>query len=245
MGLDTVELVMDVEDKFDIVIWDADYPCIVTVGDLHCLIVKRLQEAIDPQPEPTACPSMATFLKVRRFFVSAFNVGRSTIRPQSRLESLLPQDDRDSNWMKLAAHAELRLPRLRRTVLEDLAIFVGPLLVCGAPTVVAIAKDEPGVEGLTFNCGIIGYLIASSILSSRMPRTLLPVGCDVVGDLVKFAETPKPVRDDVIARYSAATNVIDADAVWLDLVQLICEQLGVKESEVKPESSFRDDLYCG
>lgn len=245
MGLDTVELVMDVEDKFDIVIWDADYPGIVTVGDLHALIMKRLQASIDPRPEPPTCPSMITFLKVRQFFVSAFNVGRSTIRPQTKLDLLLPHNDRDSVWYKLASHADLRLPELRRSLIENLAVFVSPLVLCGVLTVIAIAQVETAFAGHAAGCGFMSYLVLLSLLSRRIPRTLLPGGCEVVGDLVGFSLKWKYANEAVTSRYRTAGNVIDRDAVWNDLVNLICDQLGVKKADVTREARFIEDLSCG
>ncbi len=39
MGLDVVELVMEVEEEFDIKIPDGDYEFLATVGDFHKYIV--------------------------------------------------------------------------------------------------------------------------------------------------------------------------------------------------------------
>jgi hypothetical protein len=43
MGLDTVELVMAVEEEFDLEIPDATAEKIFTVGDLHTFVVAELQ----------------------------------------------------------------------------------------------------------------------------------------------------------------------------------------------------------
>lgn len=45
MGLDTVELVMDVEREFDISFSIAESQAIFTVGDLHKSIVAKVQES--------------------------------------------------------------------------------------------------------------------------------------------------------------------------------------------------------
>jgi|GEM_PF-1068338 len=245
MGLDTVELVMDVEDKFDIVIWDADYPGLATVGDMHALIIQRLQASLDPRPEPPPCPSTMTFLKVRQFFATTFDIGRPMISPKTPLETLLPRSNREASWFDLARHAELQLPRLQRTLPQILGVFFMPLGLCGVPTLLAIEADEPGIVVLTAGCGLICYLILSALLASRIPPSLLPVGCEVVGDLVKFVRVPKYASETVTTRYASTTKMIDRDAVWRDLVPLICDQLAVKEDQVKPESRFVEDLGCG
>jgi acyl carrier protein len=51
MGLDTVELVMDVEEEFDVSIPDEVAPTLVRLGDLHAFAVRALEargEPIDP-----------------------------------------------------------------------------------------------------------------------------------------------------------------------------------------------------
>lgn len=246
MGLDAVELVMDVEDKFDIVIWDEDYGGVVTVGDMHKLIVERLQVSLDPHPKPAACPSMMTFLKIRQFFVSTYSIARKSIRPTTRLESLLPATDRDSQWYKLAQHAKLGLPRLHRTPAETFAVFGIPALLCASPTIVALAKEEPGAAVLTAGVGFIVFLVIGVMLADRIRPRLLPAGCEVVGDLVKFVRDPHYSNDTVTQQYAmTGMKQVDADAVWRDLQQLICEQLGVKAEDVRPEARFVEDLKCG
>ncbi len=41
MGLDSVELLLRVEDEFDIELSDAEATAIVTVGDLHTCLVRK------------------------------------------------------------------------------------------------------------------------------------------------------------------------------------------------------------
>ncbi|WP_050023708.1 hypothetical protein [Verrucomicrobium sp. BvORR034] len=52
MGLDSVELVLEVEKEFDIVISDEDASKIITVGNFRDLIVRSLQEkGLNPTDE--------------------------------------------------------------------------------------------------------------------------------------------------------------------------------------------------
>jgi len=44
MGLDTVELVMAIEEEFDIRIEDTDAPKLAVLGDMHAYIVQALKE---------------------------------------------------------------------------------------------------------------------------------------------------------------------------------------------------------
>jgi hypothetical protein len=55
MGLDTVELIMEVEEAFDIKIPDEDAEKLRTIGDLHHYIANKLQLVSGP------CLSSAAF----------------------------------------------------------------------------------------------------------------------------------------------------------------------------------------
>lgn len=45
MGLDTVELVMAIEEEFEIRIKDAEAPSLAVLGDMHAYVVERLRES--------------------------------------------------------------------------------------------------------------------------------------------------------------------------------------------------------
>jgi hypothetical protein len=60
MGLDAVELVMEVEDRFEIFIWDEDASKIRTVGDLVTLVEARIAVT-----RAKICPTLEAFLGLR------------------------------------------------------------------------------------------------------------------------------------------------------------------------------------
>lgn len=60
MGLDTVELVIEVEESFGISIGDEDAPGIVTVGDLFEYVLERVGS------RPTLCLTSLAFYRLRR-----------------------------------------------------------------------------------------------------------------------------------------------------------------------------------
>jgi acyl carrier protein len=101
MGLDTVELVMEVEDEFGISVADADAEMIQTVGQLHAYVCHRLR----PRGE-TICPSARAFYRFRRALLARQPVPRRCVRPSSRITRLLPQECRD-RWPAVAAEVGL------------------------------------------------------------------------------------------------------------------------------------------
>jgi acyl carrier protein len=96
MGLDTVELVMEVEDEFGLSIPDADAEQIQTVGQLYAYVCHRLR----PRAE-TVCPSARAFYRFRRALLARQPLPRRCVRPSSRISRLLPQECRD-RWPAVA-----------------------------------------------------------------------------------------------------------------------------------------------
>lgn len=52
MGLDTVELILSVEEVFNIQISDKDVVRLMTVGELHAFVVEELIRLRDPDVNP-------------------------------------------------------------------------------------------------------------------------------------------------------------------------------------------------
>jgi acyl carrier protein len=101
MGLDTVELVMEVEDEFGMSIPDADAELIQTVGQLHAYVCQRLR----PRGE-TVCPTARAFYRFRRALLARQPVPRRCVRPSSRVSRLLPEECRD-RWAAVAEEVGL------------------------------------------------------------------------------------------------------------------------------------------
>src|SRR3954453_3926563 len=96
MGLDTVELVMEIESEFEIAIPDADAELIQTVGHLHAYVCHTLR----PRPE-TICPSARAFYPLPRALRDNHPTPRRAVRPSARLARLLPEDCRH-RWPPIA-----------------------------------------------------------------------------------------------------------------------------------------------
>ena len=85
MGLDTVELVMEVEDAFSVSIADDVAERILTVGDLYQFL---LREKDRPISEGEQRPSIGTpdevWLKLREIIVNVLGVPPEDVRPEAR-----------------------------------------------------------------------------------------------------------------------------------------------------------------
>jgi hypothetical protein len=89
MGLDAVELVMAVEEKFGITISDEEATNALTVGDL-----KRLVQAKLKLTDTEGCLTQRAFHLLRKNAISQFGTTRSKFRPETALETVVPLSSR-------------------------------------------------------------------------------------------------------------------------------------------------------
>ena len=106
MGLDSVELVLSVEEKFGIRIPDAECEQISTVQDFADSVYKRI--LINPTDK---CLSQIIFYRIKKAF-QKLNLAKSEIRPDTQITDLLTQTDLKENWKQIEKELELKLPEL-------------------------------------------------------------------------------------------------------------------------------------
>ncbi len=106
MGLDSVELVMSIEDKFGIRIPDAECEQICTVQDF----ADKVFDMISVTPTDK-CLTQIIFYRVRQVFQN-LDLAHVEIKPNSKISNLLNQSKLKTNWNKLEAEIGLKLPKL-------------------------------------------------------------------------------------------------------------------------------------
>ena len=105
MGLDTVELVLEIEDEFGIQIPDKDAQTIQTCGQLCAYMLRR----ISPEPPGrTGCPTARAFRFLRRELMAQVPLPRSSFHPGTKLAEVMTEPYRH-RWPVVA----------RRVGLED------------------------------------------------------------------------------------------------------------------------------
>ena len=87
MGLDTVELVMKVEEMFDLEIPDAIAAKLVTVGQLHAYLVERINHRSNMPVDPAA-----TFVRLRDIICRQLRVKPDAVTPDARFVEDLRAD---------------------------------------------------------------------------------------------------------------------------------------------------------
>ena len=93
MGLDAVEIVMDVEDHFGILIQNTEAERIRTVGDLVALIQSRIEAA-----HLATCPTLSSFLLLRTTVREIVSDKSMRVRNATRVVDILTPSQRRTLW---------------------------------------------------------------------------------------------------------------------------------------------------
>lgn len=108
MGMDTIELVMEIEDTFDVRIPDEDAERMQTPGDVTDWLVPVLQRRA--RPVGPGCLSQKAFHRLRNAFVAEMKVYRRAVRPNVRVTDLIPNPEVRARWKTFAEDHGLDRP---------------------------------------------------------------------------------------------------------------------------------------
>jgi acyl carrier protein len=135
MGLDTVELVMAIEEAFEIAIPDEAAERIVTVRDAIDYVYSQVEHS-----DTKVCLSQRAFYRLRRTAQEALGVDRTRIRPATPWDTLIPIEQRRDLWLRLktAAGADT-WPELERS--PNARSLIVALVVGSAATALVAAPS--------------------------------------------------------------------------------------------------------
>jgi acyl carrier protein len=232
MGVDVVALVMEIEEKFGVVIPDRDAERITTLGDLHQYLLRQRDLGGD-----SVCLSSALFYRARRALCEQFGYPRRSVAPCTPLDDLVPRQGRRGHWRRLReALAPFPIPDLQRPAWLWITFGVAWLsLMLGALAgglASCLLRDPLHLVAL--------FLLAANVVcilawyATRPLAVCLPGG--TMAGLVH--RTIGPNRD----RGQRALRCMNDRQVWDQMCQVIAQNLGVDVARLKPESSFTDDL---
>lgn len=243
MGLDTVEIVLRVEETFGVDLPDDELGSVATVGDLYRLLLSRLDGSY-------ACLSSRAFYRVRKSMVEVLGVSRRSIRPSTELEALLGDGRRIERWKSIANLASLRFPRLEHPHWFDRAALaisaVIYLLACALVMPFYFGGGLAPISGLhaiswPFAVGVIFIPIAMAVMRRATPFLASVVPAPTVGGLAKIVLANNYPE---LSQGAAQSKKRDDAEVWRILRGIIVDQLQIKLEEVVPEAHFGRDLGC-
>lgn len=109
MGLDLVELSMEIETEFGLIFSDSELVEIGTVGELYGALLQRHE--LKP---PQWCLSQRMFYRIRSLFIGRFWQKRDKVRPSTPTQGLLGRDPLEPAWRRFRTSLGLKLPDLER-----------------------------------------------------------------------------------------------------------------------------------
>jgi hypothetical protein len=227
MGLDGVELILAIEDGFQIHITDEEAGGISTVGQMHDLVISKL--AVQ---DAKRCLTSAAFYRTRRGIVDALGVDRRAVKPSTPLVTLLPQPDRRQKWSRLQNSTGLKIPELRHSGATELAFLSSGILLFMIPGL----YHHVGLGWLV--CLLLCGLILGGLMLKASPAlaTEFPNHDETVGDLARDVLAANHAR---LAEQVGGWNHND---VWETLCRLIILQTGVSGEQITPDAHIVRDL---
>ena len=229
MGLDAVELVMDVEDHFGISIQNAEAEHVRTVVDLVALIQSRINAA-----HLAHCPTLVAFLKLRSFARDIASDDRLRVPTGTLLVDALDRSQRKRLWKRFGELLGSPPPGMRRPPLLRKAL-VGLAIASIACAVISAAMIDLAILPATL--GLAALLILVLHLVTTPFRFHPPNSLSTFGALSRR-----------VAGVTVATKLLhlsSGDAILAELTPIVVDTLGVDAAEVVPSALFIEDLGMG
>lgn len=219
MGLESVELVMRMEDEFSINIPDHDAALLTTPHLLADYIGQRLGE--QARRDEPHCRAQAHFYWLRANLVEQLGLARRAIRPDTALNELLAGDLR-GHWQTLRRSAVFRsLPALRAPAYAPYLVLLAPLAAGAAGYALKGSGERTAIVAL-----------CAWVLAERLKRHLasrLPDSLKTVSDLlphIGFPQRGEPTPDDILQR----------------VIAISADQFGIPVEKIQPDHRFVEDL---
>lgn len=232
MGLDTVELVMNIEEAFDVTITDKQASQMETVADIYEFLILSIAST---NANSTVCLKSAAFYDLRRH-LQTLGIAREKIRPSATLKEVFPILRRRSLWHKLSKSMQVRLPRLvRPSWLALLNCLLVAVITFGSMPLLKPASTNflQVVLGSVF----IAALSSTVLYFLTLPLAVVPcIRCLTMRDLLN--ELVATNYRKLANRYSAH---LPADT-WSTLQHIIATTLGIDKSAVIPSARIVQDL---
>jgi len=230
MGLDSVEILVNVENAFGITISNYEAEKIATVGDIHSLVWRTLQGR-----QSMRCKTQQLFHKLRYTLATKFHVPKEAIELNASLNEIFPVANRRSLYRKLEKELQLKLPPL---VLPPgwvvVLLITGCVLIIGTGVVSLVLVLRFHYTRWLYVLPVLGMLATKFISNVLDPvRTVFePATLHDYARLVLTRNYGTMVQEN-------GTNQKEVELV---IDHIIADIAGVEIHEVTPEKHLGYDL---
>jgi acyl carrier protein len=230
MGLDSVEILVNVENAFGITISNYEAEKITTVGDIHNVVWRNVQGR-----QSMRCRSQQLFYKLRYLLISKFQVPREDIEPDASLNDIFPKKNRRLKYLRLQKELQLKVPELvLPAAWGRLLIITGVTLIPGLLALALVLIYGYGYTSWLYllpGLGIIATLFISNIL-----------------DAVRTEFKPEMVKayTQTVLAFNYGTLItnkgINRDEMEIIINNIIAETIGLDLQDISAEKSLTNDL---
>jgi hypothetical protein len=230
MGLDSVELLVEVEKTFGIEIPDLEAEKIVTVGDFYEAVWGKIKEK-----ESDKCNSAILFYQLRTLLQKKYNIDRDKITPKTLLEDIIPKRKRRNEWKNIQKEIDLIFPRLKlNKTISKILISFGVIGIIGGFLYAFIAYNFLDKSGYLFVIPFITIVFLIILNKVMNPlRTSFPTQ-----DTKELIDRILTLNYKEISR-KTGTNRQEMEKI---MQFIICDKAGVSIDEVRPEAKIVNDL---
>ncbi|OQP58398.1 hypothetical protein [Niastella populi] len=230
MGLDSVEILVNVENAFGITISNYEAEKITTVGDIHNVVWRHVQGR-----QSMRCRSQQLFYKLRYLLINKFQVPREAIEPDASLNDIFPKKNRRLKYLRLKKELQLKVPELALPAVWGRFLMVtGITLIAGSLALALVLIYGYGYTPWLYvlpGLGIISTVFISNILDAV--RTEFKPG------LVK-------AYTQMVLAYNYGTLMtnksIGRQEMEVIINHIVAETAGLDLHEIAPEKSLTNDL---
>jgi hypothetical protein len=230
MGLDAVELLLEIEEEFGISVEEDEAAYFRTLGNVHDYLLEKCAGRKRP-----GCPTRSAFYRLRRALGVVLEVEPRSLRPTTPLLPLLGRWRRRNQWCRLQQESDLELPSLENragagTFWGSLAAGTGTFLLAAVLSRDAFVSLAAALTGLLPGV-LLGYVIGLCWPPTvgRRNQTLAGLARQVVAlNDPQFRDAEEPPTQD--------------DPIWDRLCAVLAHQTGVRRESLTRHTRFVEDL---
>jgi hypothetical protein len=230
MGLDAVELVMEIEEEFGISIAEDEVVYFRTLGNIHDYLLEKCEgrKRLD-------CPTRSAFYRLRRVMGVVLNVEPRSLQPTTPLLPLLGPRGRRHKWMRLQRDLALELPPLENRA--GAGVGWGMLIAAvGCLIMAAVLTRDPFVACAAAMVGLLPGVLLGYVVGVCWTPTV-GLTYRTVGGLARGLVT----LNDEEFRASEEPST-ENDSVWGRLCDVLVRQLDVRREILHRETCLAEDL---
>lgn len=229
MGLDSVELLVEIENTFGINIPSKIAEQTSTVGQMYDVVWDLIKQDNTPR-----CRTQTLFYKLRACLKNEF-LFEEVISPVSLTEDIIPKQNRRKVWKLLEGRLSLKLPPLvfPRSVTIVLLV-ISSMVISLMIWLASFYVNQFGIGLLMYFFAVIAALLLIRLSSPLFSWLRIAIPCYTMRDLTLRVLQLNYVYINNVGGYRREMEMV--------INNILIEKLGIDATEISPEKSFVKDF---